>query len=98
MGVPMFVPFKSALTSRLLFVNSSLVRTVVDGPDGPGQDLLRLPTQRYSSRCGNGSSTKIDGRIGADRAGPRIASPGGFDTRAEPLISPRKIPDPLRSG
>jgi len=41
MGVPMFVPFKSALTSRLLFVNSSLVRTVVDGPDGPGQDLLR---------------------------------------------------------
>ena len=36
MGVPMFVPFKSALTSRLLFVNPSLVRTVVEG-DQMGQ-------------------------------------------------------------
>ena len=36
MGAVMFVLFKSALTSRLLFVNPSLVRTVVDG-DQAGQ-------------------------------------------------------------
>ena len=36
MGVPMFVPFKSALTSRLLFVKPLLIRTVVDG-DQTGQ-------------------------------------------------------------
>jgi hypothetical protein len=36
MGGVMFVLFKSALTSRLLFVNPSFVRTVVEG-DQMGQ-------------------------------------------------------------
>ena len=52
--------------------------------------------QSYGSRYGDENSTKIDGRIGADRAGSRIVSPSGFDTGAGPVISPpSKTPDPL---
>lgn len=65
----MFVLFKSALTSRPLFVNPSLVRAVVDGDQmGQGKTCFDDQHKRYSSGYGDGNSTKIDGRIGADRA------------------------------
>lgn len=44
MGAPMFVLFKSALTSRPLFVNPSLVRAVVDG-DQMGQGKICFDDQ-----------------------------------------------------
>jgi hypothetical protein len=44
MAAVMFVLFKSALTSRPLFVNPSLVRTVVDG-DQMGQVKICLDDQ-----------------------------------------------------
>jgi len=72
MDAVMFVLFKSALTSRPLFVNPSLVRAVVDG-DQMGQGKICFDDQQsYGSRYGDGNSTKIDGRIGADHAAPRI--------------------------
>ena len=68
----MFVLSKSALTSRPLLVNPSLVRAVVDG-DQMGQGKICFDDQQsYGSRYGDGNSTKIDGRIGADHAAPRI--------------------------
>ena len=92
----MFVLFKSALTCRLLFVKPLLFRIVVEG-DETGQVKICFDDQHSVTVQGaaGGSSTKINGRIGTDRAGSRIVSPGGFDTRAGPLISSGKIPDPL---
>jgi len=73
----MLVLFKSALASRLLFVNPALVRTVVDGDQmGPSQDLLRWPIQRYNSMHGDGSSTGVSQRAGADRGAPKQFSVG----------------------
>ena len=71
-GCCKFVLFESALTSRPLFVNPSLVRAVVDG-DQMGQGKICFDDQQsYGSRYGDENSTKIDGRIGADHAAPRI--------------------------
>jgi hypothetical protein len=51
MGAVMFVLFKSALTSRPLFVNPSLVRTVVDGDQmGQGKISWREPDSNHRSR------------------------------------------------
>jgi hypothetical protein len=45
----MLVPFDSALTSRQLFVNPALVRSVVDG--------VQMGQVKHSSRCDGGSSS-----------------------------------------
>jgi hypothetical protein len=52
----MFVLFKSALTSRLLFVNPSLVRTVVDG-DQMGQVKINFDDQH--SVTVQGTATEV---------------------------------------
>ena len=56
MGVPMFVPFKSALTSRLLFVNPSFVRIVVEG-DQTGQVKICFDDQH--SVTVQGAATEV---------------------------------------
>ena len=63
----MFVLFKSALSSRPLFVNPLLVRTVVDG-DQMGQVMICFDDQhtRYSSRYDGGSGREVGGHVGVD--------------------------------
>ena len=98
MGAVMFVLFKSALTSRPLFVNPSLVRIVVDG-DQMAQVKICFDDQHSVTVQGTATQncTKIDGRIGADRAVPRIVSPGGFDApcRAVHLAFEQDTPSAL---
>jgi hypothetical protein len=95
MGAVMFVLFKSALTSRLLFVNPSLVRTVVDG-DQMGQVKICFDDQH--SVTVQGAATEVAQKLTgtSEQTAPHqgIVSPGGFDTRAGPLISPCKVSDP----
>ena len=63
----MFVLFKSALSSRPLYVNPLLVRTVVDG-DQMGQVKICVDDQhtRHSSRYGGGSGREVGGHVGVD--------------------------------
>ena len=69
----MFVLFKSALSSRQLFINPSFVRCVVDG-DQMGQVKICFDDQNSVTVLGttDGSSRRIDGPVGVDDCAPRV--------------------------
>ena len=68
----MFVLFKSALTSRLLFVNPSLVRTVVEG-DQMGQVKICFDDQH--SVTVQGTATEVPQKLAG--ASEQTALPHG---------------------
>jgi len=72
LGAVMFVLFKSALSSRPLFVNPSLVRVVVDG-DQMGQGKICFDDQH--SVTVQGTATEIAERLTG--ASEQTASPEG---------------------